>query len=99
MTKRKRYADEFKREAVRLVTEHGYTQAETARSLGINANFIQRWPRKFAPDAPGTETMNESEQQELKRLREEVRKLRMERDILKKVAPGKLGRGGRVMTS
>ena len=84
MTKKQRYADEFKREAVKLVTEQGYTQAEAARSLGINANLIQRWRRKFAEENPETETMNETERQELKRLREEVRRLRMERDILKK---------------
>jgi transposase len=84
MTKKRRYADEFKREAVRLVNEQGYTQAEAARSLGINANLIQRWRRKFAQENPETETMSETEHQELKRLREEVRRLRMERDILKK---------------
>ncbi len=76
--------NEFKREAVKLVTEQGYTQAEAARSLGINPNLIRRWRLKFAPKTPGMDTMSETEQQELIRLREEVRRLRMERDILKK---------------
>ncbi len=84
MAKKRQYTDEFKREAVKLVTEQGYTQAEAARSLGINPNLIRRWRLKFAPKTPGTETMSETEQQELVRLREEVRRLRMERDILKK---------------
>ncbi len=84
MTKRRQYTEEFKREAVKLVTEQGYTQAEAARSLGINSNLIRRWRAKFAPEQSGTDTMTESEQQELTRLREEVRRLRMERDILKK---------------
>lgn len=84
MAKQRKYTDEFKREAVKLVTEQGYTQAEAARSLGINVNLIRRWRAKFAPEPNGTDTMTESEQQELTRLREEVRRLRMERDILKK---------------
>ena len=41
--KRRNYTTEFKREAVRLVTEHGYGVAETARNLGINANMLGRW--------------------------------------------------------
>jgi transposase len=84
MAKKRQYTDEFKREAVKLVTEQGYTQAEAARSLGINPNLIRNWRRKFALQNAGTETMSETEQQELIRLREEVRRLRMERDILKK---------------
>lgn len=84
MAKKRQYTDEFKREAVKLVTEQGYSQTEAARSLGINVNLIRRWREKFATENRGTETMSESEQQELIRLREEVRRLRMERDILKK---------------
>lgn len=84
MAKRRLYTDEFKREAVKLVTVQGYTQAEAARSLGIHANLLRNWRRKFTLEMEGTETMSETEQQELQRLREEVRRLRMERDILKK---------------
>lgn len=84
MAKRRLYTDEFKREAVKLVTDQGYTQAEAARSLGIHANLLRNWRKKFTLEMEGTQTMSETEQQELKRLREEVRRLRMERDILKK---------------
>ena len=65
MAKKRQYTDEFKREAVKLVTEQGYTQTEAARSLGINVNLIRRWREKFAAENPGTETMSETEQQEL----------------------------------
>ena len=44
--KRRNYGDEFKREAVRLVTEHGYGVSETARNLGINAHMLGRWKRE-----------------------------------------------------
>lgn len=84
MRKKRSYTDEFKREAVALVTEQGYTLAEAARSLGIHANLLRNWRKKFSKDEQGTETMSETEQEELKRLREENRRLRMERDILKK---------------
>ncbi len=42
MTTRKKYSKEFKLDAVSLVTEQGYSQAEAARSLGINANMLGR---------------------------------------------------------
>jgi transposase len=44
--KRRNYGDEFTREAVRLVTEHGYGVSETARNLGINAHMLGRWRRE-----------------------------------------------------
>ena len=44
--KRHNYGDEFKREAIRLVTENGYGVGETARNLGINANRLSRWKRE-----------------------------------------------------
>lgn len=44
--KRHNYGAEFKREAIRLVTENGYGVGETARHLGINANMLSRWKRE-----------------------------------------------------
>jgi transposase len=41
--KRRPYTAEFKREAVRLVTDHGYAVAEAARHLGLNAHRLRRW--------------------------------------------------------
>ena len=43
MTPRKKYTKEFKLDAVSLVTDQGYSRAEAARSLGINANMLCRW--------------------------------------------------------
>ena len=44
MTKRKRrnYSKEFKEEAVKLVTEQGYSVAEAGRNLGVNTNMLGR---------------------------------------------------------
>lgn len=44
--RRRNSTDEFKREAIRLVTENGYGVGETARHLGINANMLSRWKRE-----------------------------------------------------
>ena len=46
--KRKLYTAEFKREAVRLITEQRYGVAETARNLGINVNMLRRWKQAYA---------------------------------------------------
>jgi transposase len=87
--KRKIYTAEFKREAVRLVTEHHYGVAETARNLGINTNMLRRWKRELADcdngAFPGKGRLS-PEQEELHRLRAENKRLRMEREILKKAA-------------
>jgi len=84
MAKRRRHSEEFKREAVKLVTDQGYTLAAAARSLGLDASLLRNWKQKYAPEQNGAPKMQESEQEELGRLREENRRLRMERDILKK---------------
>jgi len=84
--KRRRYTHEFKAEAVRLVTEEGYTVAEAARSLGIHANLLTNWKQKRDADAETASngSLNGEEKEELRRLRAENKRLRMERDILKK---------------
>lgn len=85
--KRRIYDDEFKRDAVRLVTNNSYGVSETARRLGINAKLLGRWKREAETRANGALTGNgqvSPERDELRRLREENQRLRMERDILKK---------------
>ena len=85
--KRRNYGDEFKREAVRLVTEHGYGVSETARNLGINAHMLGRWKREVEAQQsaafPGNGRVS-PDQEELQRLRADHKRLRMERDILTK---------------
>jgi transposase len=85
--KRRQYTEEFKRDAIRLVTEQGYSVSETARNLGINAQMLGRWKRELDTKGraafSGTGRMA-SDQEEVQRLRDENKRLRMERDILKK---------------
>jgi len=79
--KYKRYSREFKEEAVGLVVEQGYSLAEASRNLGVNANMLGRWKQEFEGSAPSVD-----EKAELVRLRAENKRLRMEREILKKAA-------------
>ena len=84
---RRSYDDEFKRDAVRLVTNNSYGISETARRLGINAKLLGRWKREAEMRPNDAFTNNghvSSELDELSRLRKENQRLRMERDILKK---------------
>ena len=83
--KRRNYTEDFKRDAVALVTDQGYKVSEAAQSLGIGDNLIRRWKREFEDEAPGAR-LDTDEREELKRLRKENRLLRMEKEILKKAS-------------
>jgi transposase len=85
--RRRIYDDEFKRDAVRLVTHNSYGVSETARRLGIGAKLLGRWKRDAEARASGAFSGNghvSPEPDELIRLRKENQRLLMERDILKK---------------
>ena len=81
----KQYSKEFKEEAVALVTEQGYSVPEAAKSLGIATNMLYKWKEKIEALREG-QTLEEDEREELKRLRREVKELRMEKEILKKAS-------------
>lgn len=88
MTKKRRtYTREFKVEVVRLVTEEGYSIREAAERLGISGNSLRAWRKELLREAdeafPGKGVVSSRDEQ-MRKLREENRRLRMERDILKK---------------
>ena len=85
--KRKYYSKQFKIDAVKLVTEQGYNVSEAARNLGIHHTSLRHWKKQFETD--DKQTFPDighiiPEKEELYRLRKENKRLRMERDILKK---------------
>lgn len=86
MRERRTFSREYKLAAVQKVIEQGLSYCQVARDLGIRDNMIHNWRKAF--EADGTlqaEVLNSpSMDAELKRLREENRQLKMERDILKK---------------
>ena len=86
---RRTYTPEFKAEAVRLITEQGYSVAEAARSLGLHETLLRSW--KQALQAQGDQAFPgqgnpPAVEEELRRLRAENKRLLAERDILKKAA-------------
>ena len=81
----KQYSKEFKEEAVALVTEQGYSVPEASKSLGIATNMLYKWKEKLEAQREG-QALEEDEREELKRLRREVKELRMEKEILKKAS-------------
>jgi transposase len=86
---RKTYTREFKLQALRLLTDQGLSVAEVARQLGVGENCLRAWraAAKGQGEAafPGPGNLS-AEQEELRRLRAEVQRLRAERDLLKKAA-------------
>lgn len=82
---KKRYSEEFKLQAAKLVIESGYTYKEAAKRLGATDWSIRQWVAKFREHGqlpPKGTPVPEAE--ELKRLRKENARLQMENEILKK---------------
>ena len=86
--KRRAFTKEFKAQTVRLVRDSGKSIGVIARELDLGESVLRNWIRQAEIDAgrgrPGALTTDERE--ELTRLRQDVRTLRMERDILKKLS-------------
>ena len=84
---RRTFTPEFKAEAVKLVTEQGRSVAEVARDLDLSESLLRGWKQALAAEGdrafPGHGNVPALEE-ELRRLRAEVKRLTMERDILKK---------------
>jgi transposase len=91
---RRKFAREFKLEAVRMVRERGVAVAQAARDLDVHENVLRKWVKELAADPghafPGHGQMK-PEQLEIERLRREVARLKAERDILKKPPPTSRG--------
>ena len=85
--KRKSYSGEFKLEAVRLIIEKGYSIAEASRNLGVEYSVLRRWKQELTGDPanafPGKGRLKPPDE-ELRRLKRELDRVKEERDILKK---------------
>lgn len=81
----KQYPKEFKEEAVALVLDQGYSVPEAAKSLGITVGLLYKWKELHEQQIEG-KVLAVDEREELKRLRKEVKDLRMEKEILKKAS-------------
>jgi transposase len=82
----KRYSEDFKRDAVNLVVSEGYSRSAAANSVGVAYTTFVKWYDKYAPqpEPTGPNATTEQLQEEVKRLRKQLREAEIERDILKK---------------
>ncbi|KTD11978.1 transposase IS911 [Legionella gratiana] len=86
MAVRKKYSKEFKLDAVSLVLDQGYGCTEAAKSLGVHQAFLSRWIREHQePDSEAFRGNGKlsAEQAEIRQLKEENKRLKMEKEILK----------------
>ena len=84
MKTRRQYDDEFKKMAVELADAKGSLKA-TADELGITPQILTRWRReRVTTPGVGSRTHMSQEQQEILRLKKELKQAELERDILKK---------------
>jgi transposase len=84
---RRRFTDEFKEQAVRLVLDEGKSVTAVARELDLVASALGNWVKQAQADrSKGRTGLTSAEREELTRLRREVRILEEERTILKKAA-------------
>lgn len=84
---RRKYDDEFKRSAVKLVVDQERSLSEVAKNLGVHENILHRWKREYLEDPvnafPGIGHLK-PEDEEMRKLKKQLRDTTEERDILKK---------------
>lgn len=89
MNNKRKYTQEFRQEAIKLITEQGYSQAEASKRLGVPHANLSRWIKdltgnKAIEGVTKKAGMLSVEQKELEQLRKENKRLKLEREILKK---------------
>lgn len=88
MSTRKKYTQEYRQEAARLVIDTGRPIAEVARELNLGAALLGRWVKKERErtgDGPAAD-LDPDERAELDRLRREIAELKMDNEFLGKAA-------------
>jgi transposase len=82
----RRFSEEFKREALRLVVEEGYTFKAAATAVGVSDQTLRAWHAKLVPppEPCGENATLEELRDENQRLRKQLRRAELEREILKK---------------
>lgn len=84
--RRSKYTAEFKAQAVKLVLEQKISIKEASQDLGMGESTLNKWLGDYRKQNVMPDSVTESERDELKRLRKENIRLKIERDLLKKTA-------------
>ena len=81
-----RYSDDFKRDAIRLISEEKYTFKAAATAVGVSEKSLREWHARFAPPPTpcGEDASLEALREENQRLRRQLKRAELEREILKK---------------
>lgn len=82
--RRGRYPKEFRRDAAALVIDQKRTVADVAKELGVVDQTLGNWVRQERIDRGEREGLSTEEREELTKLKREVKRLTMERDLLKR---------------
>ena len=84
--KRRVFSEEFKQDAVRLVVNEDYSFAAAAQAVGVGEQSLRKWHARLAPKPVpcGEDATQDELREEIKRLRRELRRAELEREILKK---------------
>lgn len=82
----RRFSEEFKRDAVRLVSEEKYSFKAAAAAVNVSEQSLRAWHAKFVPAPPpcGENATLEELKAENTRLRKQLKRAELEREILKK---------------
>ena len=91
MTKKTRptYSPEYKIECAQLVLDQGYSIREAAEAMSVGKSTLDKWVRKLKAERGGGLTLGNpitTEQREIMALKKQVKRLEMEKDILKKAS-------------
>ncbi len=76
------FTEDFKRDAVRQITERGYRVADVSERLGVSAHSLYAWRKKYASKPSNSGDQSD----EIRQLKRELARVTEERDILKKAA-------------
>jgi transposase len=84
--RKRRFSEEFKRDAVRLIVEEGYTFKSAATAVGVSEPSLRAWHAKYAPppEPCGDGATVAELRGEVARLRKQLKRAELEREILKK---------------
>ena len=87
MQKRKSHPESFKKDAVRRLNARGSKSVEEiAKELGVSSSMLHRWRQRFEPELKGGTQPSQGDREEIERLRSELRDVKAENSLLKKVA-------------